>query len=286
MEALYKSFGTDGLAVANANRGIGPELVVLIESNGDILVAGQLEPTGRRQPFQTVLARFNSGGALDTTFGSHGISIATATGGSTALAELSTGEILVVNGEAVVQFPSTGTLESTVTEGTVISSAGSQNPSAPSVFQPNGDYLFAGELFVGEESRAHNSSVQVFRFRSTGAANATFPNPNFHFAGSGGSGTEAIPDGIAVALNGDIVIVGRQVTFAQSGATAVNGSARLTPTGALDSTFGIGAAVTNSIPAGTEGLEGVVVQPADSKIVTVGIANISTALTVSRYLGK
>jgi uncharacterized delta-60 repeat protein len=280
------TFGTSGLAVANAGRGTGPELVVLIESNDDILVAGQLEPIGRGQPFQTVLARFTSGGALDTTFGSQGISIATAVGGCTALAELSTGEILVVNGEAIAQFTSTGSLESTVTGGTIVASAGSQNPSTPSIFEPNGDYLFATQLFVGEESRGHNSSVQVFRFTSTGTADSTFPDPSFHFAGSGGSGIEAVPDEIAVQSNGDIVVVGAQITFVQSGTTTVNGLARLTASGALDATFGTGGTVTNSVPAGTEGLEGVVIQPADGKIVTIGIANSDTALTISRYLGQ
>jgi hypothetical protein len=49
--------------------------------------------------------------------------------------------------------------------------------------------------------------VQVLRFTSTGAADPTFPNPSFHYEGSGGSGIEAIPDGIAVAPNGDILIV-------------------------------------------------------------------------------
>jgi uncharacterized delta-60 repeat protein len=277
------AFGSDGLAVANASRGTGPELVVLPESNDDILVCSQLEPTGRRQPFQTILARFTSGGALDKTFGTQGITIATATGGCTALAELSTGEILVVNGEAAAQFTSTGSLEPTVTGGTVVASAGSENPSAPSIFQPNGDYLFATELFVGEESRGHDCSVQVLRFNSTGAADSTFPNPSFHYVGSGGSGIEAIPNGIAVGPNEDIVVVGDQITFAQSGTTTVNGLARLTANGTLDTTFGTGGTVTNSVPAGTGGLQGVVIQP-DDKIVTIGTAN--NALTVSRYLGK
>ena len=283
---IDKTFGTDGLAVANANRGTGPQLVVLIESNGDILTVAQLEPTGRRQPFQTFLARFTSNGELDTTFGTQGTTIATAVGGCTALAELSTGEILVVNTPAVAQFTAKGTLESTVTGGTVITSAATQDSGAPTVFQANGDYLFADQVFVGEESRGHNSFVQVFRFTSTGAADSTFPNPSFHYEGTGGSGIEAIPNGIAVAPDGDIVIVGSQVTDHQSGPTTVNGLARLSPSGTLDSTFGNGGTVTNTVPAGTDGLDGVIIQPTDSKIVTVGVANNDTALSVSRYLGK
>jgi hypothetical protein len=50
--------------------------------------------------------------------------------------------------------------------------------------------------------------------------------------------------------------------------------------------FGTNGIVTNSVPAGTGGLEGVVIQPADGKIVTVGTANNLTELTVSRYLAS
>ena len=100
-----------------------------------------------------------------------------------------------------------------------------------------------------------------------GAADSTFPDPSFHYVGSGGGGIEAIPNGIAVAPNWDIVVVGDQMTFAQSGTTTVNDLALLTSSGELDSTFGNGGTMTNSLPAGTAGLQGVVIQ-ADDKIVT------------------
>jgi uncharacterized delta-60 repeat protein len=209
-----------------------------------------------------------------------------AVGGCSALALLSTGEILVVNAKNIAQFTPTGSLESTVTGGTIVASAGSQNPSIASAFQPNGDYLLANALFVGLESRAHNAAAQVLRFTSTGSEDSTFANPNFRFVGTGGSGIEAIPNGIAVQANGDIVVVGLQSTPNSSGTVTVNGLTRLTPSGSLDSTFGTGGTVTNSIPAGTEGLQGVVIQPADGKIVTVGTANNQTELTISRYLAQ
>jgi uncharacterized delta-60 repeat protein len=279
------SFGTDGVAtVSVSGRGIAPQLVLLVETDGNILLGGQLEPTGRHQPFQTVLARLDSSGALDPTFGTNGTTIVTAPGGCTALAELSTGEILDVNAQDIAQFTSTGSLESTVTGGTLVASAGSENPSTPSVFQPNGDYLLADELFVGEESRAHNASTQVLRFTSTGAADPTFANPSLHFVGAGGAGIEAIPNGIAVQSDGKIVVVGLQSTSTQSGTTIVNGLARLLPSGDLDSTFGNDGTVTNQVPSGTQGLEGVVIQP-NGDFVVVGTAN-TTALAVSRYLGQ
>ncbi len=279
------SFGKGGLAIASLGFP-GTESVVLIQPNSDILLCGQLEPVGRRQPFHTALARFTSTGALDPTFGSGGTVNVTAAGGCSAMALLSSGEIQIVNGQATAQFTANGGLESTVTGGVLIESAGSEVPSATSIFQPNGGYLFATQLFAGLESRARNSSAEVLRFTSTGSPDSSFANPSFHYAGNGGSGIEAVPNALAVQSNGDIVIVGEQTTSTPTGSSIVNGLARLNPNGTLDSTFGNGGTVTNSVPAGTGGLFGVVIQPADGKIVTIGTAGNLTQLTVSRYLGQ
>ena len=70
--------------------------------------------------------------------------------------------------------------------------------------------------------------------------------------------------------------------FTQSGTMSINGLARLTPNGALDSTFGNGGIVVNSIPA--SGLDVVAIDPTDQKIVAVGVTNNNTAITLSRYL--
>ena len=118
---------------------------------------------------------------------------------------------------------------------------------ATNAFQPNGDYLAADALFVGRESRGHDSSVQVFRFMQTGTPDTSFADPSFHFQGAGGSGIEALPNAMAVQANGDIVVVGRQITFGLS-TTSIGGIARLTPSGVLDSSFGNGGTVTSPSP--------------------------------------
>jgi uncharacterized delta-60 repeat protein len=273
------SFGNGGQAIASLGFP-GIESVLLIQPNGDILLGGQLEPVGRGQPFHTALARFTPAGALDPTFGNGGTVNVTAVGGCTAMALLSSGEIQVVNGQAIAQFTPNGALEPSASGGTIVTSAGSESPSAPSIFQPNDDYLFARPLFVGLESRGHNSSVQVLRFTPTGSPDSTFADTSFHFLGSGGSGIQAVPDAVALQSNGDIVVVGGQTTFSQSGTTTINGLARLTPGGNLDTTFGNGGTVTNNLPSSS----GAVVQPGDGKIVTIG--SNSTQLVVARYLGQ
>jgi uncharacterized delta-60 repeat protein len=288
--SLDTAFGSNGLATASlGGRGTGVGEVVLVQPNGFILVCAQLEPTGRRQPFQTILARFNSVGVLDPSFGTQGTAVATGSGGCTALAQLSNGDYLVVDAQAFAEFTASGSVASTITTGTLAASNGSQEPSTPSVFQPNGDYLFGTELFVGEESRGHNSSAEVLRFTEIGAADTSFANPAFHYIGTGGSGIEAVVNGLAVQSNGDIVVVGNQTTFAQSGTTIINGLARLTPNGNLDPAFGNGGTIVNSVPAGTDELFGVVIQ-ANGNIITVGTASVNggfdNELTLARYLGN
>jgi uncharacterized delta-60 repeat protein len=273
------TFGANDLAIASLGFP-GTEAVLVIQPDNKILLGGQLEPVGRREPFHTALARFNSSGALDTTFGSGGTVSITAVGGCSALAVLTTGEILVVNANQIAQFTANGTQESSVTGGTIITSAGSENPSIASIFLPNGDFLLAAAVSIGP-GRNHNIATEVLRFTATGNPDSTFANPTFRFTGNGGTGVEDVPNGIAVQANGDIVVVGAHSTPS----SALNGLARLTASGNFDSAFGTGGVVTNAVPAGTEGLEGVVIQ-ADSKIIVVGLANNLTELTLSRYLGN
>jgi uncharacterized delta-60 repeat protein len=253
-------------------------------ASGDIVACTQLEPTGRKQPFDTALARFTSTGAVDTTFGTDGVVNVAGVGGCAAVAALSNGDIVVENGPST-EFNSSGVEQSTVTGGTLVASGGSENPpSLGSIFEPNTDYLAAQAVFTGEESRGHNAAAQVVRYTVTGATDTTFNNSPFHFQGSGGFGIEALPNAVAFASNGDVVVAGEQVTYAQSGMTTVNGLARLTSTGALDTTFADGGVLTNSVPSGTTGFDGVVIDP-EGRIVVIGGTSSETTVFVSRFLG-
>jgi uncharacterized delta-60 repeat protein len=242
------NFGNDGLALADLGIRSPFNDVVLAEPDGSVLACASLFPAGRRQPSQIALAHFTSSGTLDTTFGSGGIVIATPPGGCSALALLSNGNILVVVGQAVAEYTSSGSVLSTINPATIVASNGGSATSAANVFQPNGDYLYAFDLFVGEESRGHNSSVEVQRFTETGSPDTTFANPSFHFIPPGGPEIQAVVQGLAVAPNGDIVVVGEQTHFTQSGPIISNGLARLTPAGVLDSTFGTGGLLANVAP--------------------------------------
>jgi uncharacterized delta-60 repeat protein len=277
------SFANGGMALADLGIHTPLFYVVLAEPDGSVLMCASLFPTGRRQPSQTALAHFTSAGELDTTFGNQGLTIATAAGGCSAMALLTNGDILVVDAQSVAQFSSSGSVKSTVTGGPIVVSNEGSNPGPASFIQSDGDYLLGQDVFTGRESRGHNSAVQVLSFTETGSPDPTFSNPPFHYVGSGGSGIEALVNGVAASSNGDVVVVGNQVTFTQNGTLSVPGLARLTPSGQLDTSFGNGGVVVNSVPGG---LSVVAVQPADDKIVAVGLVGNNNELTISRYLAR
>jgi uncharacterized delta-60 repeat protein len=278
------TFGTGGVGLASlGNRGTNVGEAVLVQTNGKIIVCQTLEPTGRRQPFQTMLARFTSTGQLDTTFGTGGTVVATGAEGCTAIAELSDGSYLIANSQAVAQFAANGSVVSPIVGGTVVTFNPTSAVFTPSVFQSNGDFLVGEDVFVGEESRGHDSSVEVLRFTETGAADPSFTDTSFHFVGAGGPDIEALVSALAVAPNGDIAVAGDQIMFSRNGNTIVNGLARLTSSGVLDTTFGNGGIVANNNPASAGGFSSVAVQ-SDGKIVVAGITN--NELFLSRYLGQ
>ena len=278
--SIDTTFGNNGLALADLGNRSPFNSVVLTEPDGSVLACASLFPTGRRGPSQIALAHFTSSGALDTSFGSGGSVIANPPGACDALALLSNGNILVLAGQAVAEYTSKGSVLPTISAAKI---AATEPASAFNVFQSeDGDYLYAFDLFVGEESRGHDSSVEVQRFTENGTPDATFANPSFHFIPPGGPEIQAVVQGVAVAPNGDIVVVGSQTHFTQPGPITSNGLARLTSAGALDPTFGNGGLLANVLPTDA-GLSAVIVQP-DGNIVTAGVGG--EGLVVRRFLGK
>ncbi|MBV8133507.1 MAG: hypothetical protein JO282_13495 [Alphaproteobacteria bacterium] len=274
------TFGNNGLALADLGNRSPFNDVVLTEPDGSVLACASLFPVGRGAPSQIALAHFTSSGALDTSFGSGGSVIANPPGACHALALLSNGNILVVAGQGVAEYTSKGSVLPTISAAKIVAT---EPASGFNVFQSvDGDYLNAFDLFVGEESRGHDSSVEVQRFTETGRPDPTFANPSFHFIPPGGPEIQAMVQGVTVAPNGDIVVAGSQTHFTQPGPITSNGLARLTPAGVLDSTFGNGGLLANVPPTDAD-FEAVIVQP-DGNIVTAGVGG--GGLVLRRFLGK
>ena len=261
---LDMAFGQGG-SLTTVPTGVFPSVsALLVQPNGQILVAGAAGSGLRKVPSPTVLVRYNSDGSLDPTFGAGGIvEEPTPVSVPTALAQLSDGSYLAVSGGASEEFSSTGVLQSTVTAGTVVAS----NPSSPSseaiVFQPNGDFIEAATVGNGFQRTAD----ELFRFSETAVLDPTFSSTKFTFDGQKQNQATAI----ALQSNGQIVVGG-------------TGLARFDSNGVLNTAFG-----TDGSFATTFGVTGLLIQT-DGKIVAVGnqvnVETGVTTLTVARYLGN
>jgi uncharacterized delta-60 repeat protein len=261
---LDTTFGQDGL-VTIIPTGVFPTVfALLVQPNGQILVAGGAGSGIRHVPSPTVLVRYNSNGSLDSTFGTGGIVEEPTPVVPTALAQLSDGSYLGVSGAGSEEFSSTGVLQSTVTPETLVAS----NPSSPSsqaiVFQPNGDFVQATTVGDGFQRTAG----ELFRFSETAVLDPTFTSTKFTFGGA----KQNQPAAIALQSNGQFVVGGG------------SGLARFDSNGVLDTAF-----ATDGSVATTFGISGVLIQT-DGKIVVVGnqesFETGITTLTVARYLGN
>jgi uncharacterized delta-60 repeat protein len=240
---LDTTFGTDGVATTEFVAGLDAPSAFVLQPNGQILMGG-FKDGGKKTPGSLSLARFNSNGALDPTFGTAGVALVTPAPilGPEALALLSNGDYLAIgeNGDGVsgtvVELSSTGVLLSTVTAGTLTASS----PLAglepfPTIFEPNGDYLVAQPHCEGG-SDCGPTDTKVQLFGETGVLDSGFSSAPFGF----GAGSQNTPQALAVQSNGQVVVG----AFIGRAAPIFGGIARLDTNGELDTTFGNGGTLT------------------------------------------
>jgi uncharacterized delta-60 repeat protein len=264
---LDDTFGNGGLVTVQPP-GIQPSaMVVMVQPNGQIIEGGSVIGINNETPGGTVLGRFNSDGSLDTTFGTNGFAVAsTDVGAPTGLALLANGSYLALGNFArVVEFSSTGVLQSTVTADTVVAtSRPGQAFNNPVLFQPSGDFIEGRLVGAGGE----NTDDQIFRFSETGVVIPSFDTTAFGFPGV------RMTNPLTLALQSDGKILVGGVPF---------GLARLNTDGELDTTFGSGGMVET--PAG-ESLDGLLIQT-DGKIVAIGGGGQNPfELILARYLAN
>jgi uncharacterized delta-60 repeat protein len=243
---------------------------VLAQPDGKILVTGNITPPFRNHSAPlTLLARYLSNGALDTTYGTNGIAEeVTPIDLPGSLALLSGDGLLALGSEGGVtaaQFTSTGTLASSLTGGTIIQ-LGNVGDLA---FQTNGDILVGGAV-AGTEGKT-NTDGTVERFELNGTVDSTFQPPIIRFAPDAPS-TRTELAAVATDSTGRIIAAG-ELAAANFG----SGVARLNSNGTLDTTFGndgIGTLVPGFV------VYAVLVQPNNQIVMVSGNGSLA------RYLAQ
>jgi uncharacterized delta-60 repeat protein len=280
---LDATFGNGGLVTTLVGTRVDVPTAMLLLPNGKIVMAGFEVAQEGVAPGEMSMVRYNSDGSLDTTFGTGGISLVTATiTGPDALAMLSNGNYLAVgqNGSGktgvVVELNSKGVLQSKVTAGTLaVALSSSQSGFSPTIFQPNGDYIVATTVCT-DDSQCRGTKIGVSRFLETGKVDTTFNAVGFESFDP--NQITSVGKAMALQANGQIVVGG----LINLDSPILGGLARLDANGELDTTFG----TTNSFGGcctvtSEQTVTGLMIQT-DGKIVAIG--GIDGNLALQRYL--
>ena len=255
--SLDVTFGTGGKQTTF----LGFEAVAYaaaLQSDGKIVLAG-FANNGGDDDF--ALARYNSNGNLDNTFGNGG-KVITAIGAGDAVARTVViqpdGKIVAAGwargGFAAARYHPNGTLDNTFNgSGSVITPVGSNPAGYASALQTDGRILLAGTA---------DDRITVIRYTTTGSLDNSF--------GSGGIVTTPIgvrsgARAITLQPNGKILVAG----FANNGADDDFAVVRYNTDGTLDTTFSPGGVVVTPIGPYDDVAHAIAIT-GDKKIVAAG----------------
>ena len=265
--SLDTSFGSGGVVETPIPSGYAEANAAVLQPDGKIVVAGDyLSAAGS----EFALARYNTDGSLDTSFGSGGIVTTQVEGVNSkafGLVLQPDGKIVAGgeatsstgNGSALVRYLPDGSLDPSFgTGGIAFSTQPGEHGFDAVALQPDGKILGVGQ------------NTPLTRLNTDGSPDTSF--------GSGGISVVAAAESAALAVqtDGRIVVAG--------GTSSYFVLARANPDGSVDQTFGTDALVTTPMGRGPAGASAVAIQP-DGKIVAAGTSQPeSTALmTVARY---
>ena len=213
---------TNGTLDSSFNPGAGPDNVVFavaLQSDGKVLIGGWF--TTVDGPARNKIARLNSDGSLDTTFGNTGTG---ESGNVYSIALQPDGKVLR-GGDYIARLHTNGTLDGTFDPGTGV---GSSIESV--VLQPDGKVLMGG-YFSTVNGTAHTG---LARLQAAGTIDAGF-NPGTIAGGNSQNGTSV--NSMTLQPDGKVLIGG---SFTNVNSKRCNNIARLNPDGSLDNSFNPG----------------------------------------------
>ena len=274
---LDTTFGGTGKIRFGLKRGDDRATATAKQSDGKVIVVGST-PNGDTD---FLVARYNTDGSLDATFGNGGLVMTHFGRGedyATGVAiNPSNGKIVVVGGCAgenedvcLARYNTDGSLDSNFgLGGKVVTPVTTSWDKAKGVaIQPDGKIVVVGD------SRTTNTSLDflVLRYNANGALDNGFGQSNsgkivLNVVGNG----DDTADAVIVQADGKIVVVGTGYPFTSPAFLIV---ARFTSTGSADNTWGIlgGISQFRFTDTGQHESRAVTIQP-DGKVLMAGIAD-------------
>ncbi len=271
--SLDQTFGTGGRVTTDFNSGQDEINALALQTDGKIIAAGLgRDPSGL---LIIAIARYNSNGTLDTTFDSDGkveALFGTGSGFAHDVVIDSSNRIIVAGSSlaqngfsafAAARFTSNGSPDTSFgTNGAVlipVAQFGNDDANALAI-DSSGRIVLAGNTNTGSQS----GDFAFARINSNGSIDTNF--------GTNGTATVDFDDfdeafDVIVQANGAIVGVGYAIHRADS--TSTFALARLTSSGAIDSSFDSDGKVITNFGAAQDVANSAVIQ-SDGRIIAIG----------------
>jgi uncharacterized delta-60 repeat protein len=279
---LDQTFGSSGITTTPVGPGNDEGEALVVQGDKKVVVAGT-SSNGSNDDF--ALARYNTDGSLDATFGSGG-TVRTAIGSGAdrafALVLQSDGKLVVAgstfNGSnddfALVRYNSDGSLDATFgVGGIVVTPIG---PGADHAYgltlAKDGKILAVGSTFNGSDD-----DFAIVRYLPTGALDTSFGGGTGIVTSAIGAGRD-VAHAVAVQKDGTIFVGGSS----SNGTDDDFAVAAYTGLGAPQTAFG-GGKVTTPLGSGNDAIEAMSLQP-DGKLLVAGDSAGSTyRFALARY---
>ncbi len=278
---LDTTFGTNGTAAATVTTASGTRYLyadsLVLQPDTKILILGDVSDPS----ISFALARYNTDGSRDTTFGSGGMTLIGTNikyfGFGNPIAVQPDGKVIVAGNVcsgncalALVRYNADGSLDTSFgANGSAITTTGQSFNTNAVVLQPNGRIIVAGDSTNGTDV-----SHTLIRFDADGGLDTSF--------GANGSVTTLIEgaaktSALALLPNGRIIIAGN----GWNGTVGGFSLARYNADGSLDASFGSQGAVNTDIDPVFFAAHSLALQ-SDGKILAAGSSN-SGKFVLSRY---
>jgi uncharacterized delta-60 repeat protein len=261
---LDTTFGSGGVDQNDLGSSGEEAQDTVIQPDGKILVAGGPG---------FLVARYNTNGTLDTSFGTGGVVSITGIDSAYSIALQSNGQILVGGGTGfnVARLNSNGTLDTTFGSGGLVkSNLGSNFVAYDMSIDSSGRIWLVGTT---------GNNIEVARYTSSGVLDTTYSgNGHTSFSVSGNT-SQALA--CCFQSDGKLLIVGDTTNVTDTQIVLL----RLTASGSLDTTFGSGGMVITNPTSGQEDVGSDVAEQSNGQIIVTGRAGTGSAanLLVMRY---
>ena len=292
--SLDQAFGSNGSVETTFGDQSAEARAVVLQADGKIVVVGVDGAGSYSELNDFVLARYNSDGSLDQSFGSggkvktHFPGVFNTGSSATSVVLQSDGKVVVAGYHKNEREPHQFALARYNANGTLDSAFG-QSGKATTRFGLGDAYSFGiaiqstGRIVLaGYSTTTLDHDFSLVGYNANGTLDSTFGNSGFVTTDFSGA-TDDIAYAMTMQSDGKLVVAGRTGDYPQFDF----GIARYSSDGQLDQTFGVAGKATSDFSSSDQAY-GVALQ-SNGRIVVAGIAfanGTNFDFTVARYLGR